>query len=55
MVIRLPLDPYWHNAATWWLENVGFNQASEYDEWLAEQGVVGMPRAVFTNYLEYGY
>ena len=52
MVIRLPLEPYWHNAATWWIENTEGN-LTEYYQWIAEQGVIGLPRKEFTDYLEF--
>ena len=53
MVIRLPLDPYWENAVQWWSKQPGPANSGDYYAWMAEQGAIGLPRAVFTNYLEF--
>lgn len=36
-MIRLPVDPYYVNAATWWLENKNHNN-EKFKAWLKEQG-----------------
>ena len=53
MVIRLPLEPYWHNAITWYQDHVDVNDAQGYLNWMSDQGVIGLPRKIFTNYLEF--
>ena len=53
MVIRLPLEPYWHNAVTWWADQHTCGNIADYYQWMANQGVVGLPRAKFTDYLEF--
>jgi hypothetical protein len=36
-MIRLPVDPYYFNAATWWLKNRN-DDSEEFKAWLKEQG-----------------
>ena len=52
MVIHIPLDPYWYNAANWWSEH-NRGDITEYYQWMFDQGVVGLPRDKFTDYLEF--
>ena len=34
---KLPVDPYYVNAATWWLENRN-HDIEEFNAWMKEQG-----------------
>jgi hypothetical protein len=36
---RLPVDPYYVNAATWWLENNNSNN-DQFKVWMKSQGTV---------------
>jgi hypothetical protein len=36
---RLPVDPYYINAATWWLENCNSNN-DQFKVWLKSQGTI---------------
>ena len=36
---KLPVEPYYVNAATWWLENKNHDN-EEFKAWLKEQGIV---------------
>ena len=49
---RLPIEPYWVNAAEWWLAN----RNSDYDEfnfWLYSQGVFAVKRKSFYPWIEF--
>ena len=52
MVIHIPLDPYWSNAAAWWVANER-GGIDDYYQWMENQGVIGLPRENFTDYLEF--
>lgn len=45
-ITRLPIEPYWANAAFWWLENRNCNNA-EFNQWLYKQGVIPMQHEQF--------
>jgi hypothetical protein len=51
-MIKLPIDPYWENAINWFVEHKQ-GGIRDFHRWLAEQGVVGLPRNEFTPYLEF--
>jgi hypothetical protein len=51
-MIKLPIDPYWENAITWFSEHK-HGGIRDFHRWMAEQGVVGLPRNDFTPYLEF--
>ena len=38
-MFKIPVDPYYVNAATWWLENNNHDN-EEFKAWLKEQGTV---------------
>jgi hypothetical protein len=50
---RLPIEPYWVNAATWWLENCNTNN-DEFCYWLFTQGVFPVKRKSFYPWIEFG-
>ena len=52
VVTRLPIDPYWINAAQWWLANHNYNN-EEFCCWLKEQGVVIVKRYHFYPWLDF--
>jgi len=52
MTTRIPIEPYWENAALWFLNNRG-DSITEYHKWLGEQGIIGLPRPTYTPYLEF--
>ena len=52
LMITLPIEPYWANAITWYLEHISGN-IKQFHAWLSGQGVIGLPRKVFTPYLEF--
>lgn len=52
VVTRLPNDPYWFNAAMWWMTNCNCNN-EEFCGWLSEQGVIIMKRHHFYPWLDF--
>ena len=52
LMITLPIEPYWANATTWYIQNTA-GTIKEFHAWLEYQGVIGLPRGVFTPYLEF--
>ena len=52
-MIQVPLEPYWVNAANWFINKYGTDQ-QEYYRWLADQGVQGLPMLTeFTDHLKF--
>jgi hypothetical protein len=51
-MIRLPIEPYWANAALWWLENRNSNN-EEFRYWLYTQGVFPVQRQSFYPWIEF--
>ena len=51
-MIRLPIEPYWANAALWWLENRNSN-TEEFNYWLYTQGVFPVKRKSFYPWIEF--
>ena len=51
-MIRLPIEPYWANAALWWLENRNSNN-EEFRYWLYTQGVFPVQRKSFYPWIEF--
>ena len=51
-MIRLPIEPYWVNAAEWWLENRNSN-SEEFRYWLYTQGVFPVRRTSFYPWIEF--
>jgi hypothetical protein len=41
-MVRLPITPYWTNAAQWWMDNHNSN-THEFNQWLCVQGVTLQP------------
>ena len=52
LMITLPIEPYWANATTWYIQHTP-GTIEEFHAWLSGQGVIGLPREVFTPYLEF--
>lgn len=52
LMITLPIEPYWANATTWYIQHTS-GTVEEFHAWLSGQGVIGLPREVFTPYLEF--
>lgn len=51
-MIQVPLEPYWVNAANWFIDKYGVDQ-QEYHRWLANQGVVGSQVLTYTDHLKF--
>jgi hypothetical protein len=49
---KLPVDPYYVNAATWWLENRNANN-DEFRAWLECQGVTIKNRDSYYPWLDF--
>lgn len=49
---RLPIEPYWVNAATWWLANCNSDN-TEFNRWLFTQGVFPINRQSFYPWIEF--
>ena len=49
---KLPVEPYWVNAANWWLKNHNDNN-HEFNLWLREQGVHVVKRDKFYPWIEF--
>lgn len=49
---RLPIEPYWVNAATWWLDNCNSDN-TEFNRWLFAQGVFPINRQSFYPWIEF--
>ena len=52
LMITLPIEPYWANATTWYIQH-NEGTIEQFHAWLKYQGVIGLPREVFTPYLEF--
>jgi hypothetical protein len=52
VMTRLPIEPYWVNAAEWWLENHN-NNNEEFRFWLYTQGVFPAVRKTFYPWIEF--
>ena len=52
IMIKLPIEPYWVNAALWWLENRNSN-SEEFRYWLYTQGVFPVKRRSFYPWIEF--
>jgi hypothetical protein len=52
IMIKLPIEPYWANAAVWWLENHNSN-TEEFRYWLYTQGVFPVQRKSFYPWIEF--
>lgn len=51
-MIQLPVEPYYVNAATWWLQNKNSN-ISEFNSWLEGQGVIIKNRDSYYPWLDF--
>lgn len=49
---KLPVEPYYVNAATWWLENQNRDN-EEFKAWLKEQGTVIKDRNSYYPWLDF--
>ena len=49
---RLPVEPYYVNAATWWLENRN-NDNEEFKAWLHSQGTIVEEHDSYYPWLEF--
>jgi len=49
---KLPVDPYYFNAATWWLENMNHDN-EEFKAWLKEQGTEIQKHDSYYPWLEF--
>jgi hypothetical protein len=52
-VNKLPLEPYWVNAAMWFVDNRPSDSILQFHSWLRNQGVINLPREQFTPYIEF--
>jgi hypothetical protein len=52
VMTRLPIEPYWVNAAEWWLANHNSN-TEEFRFWLYTQGVFPVRRRSFYPWIEF--
>lgn len=52
VMTRLPIEPYWVNAAEWWIENHNSN-TEEFGYWLYTQGVSPVMRKSFFPWIEF--
>jgi hypothetical protein len=51
-MIKLPVDPYYINAATWWLNNRECDN-NQFQEWLQYQGVITADRETYYPWLDF--
>lgn len=52
-MIQVPLEPYWVNAANWFIERYGSDQRA-FICWLTDQGVQGLPMVTeYTDHLKF--
>jgi len=51
---KLPVDPYYFNAATWWLKNRNTNNG-EFRAWLKEQGTEIQKHDSYYPWLDFEY
>jgi hypothetical protein len=51
-MIKIPIEPYWANAAIWYVANTE-GDLEEFHDWLKDQGVIGLPRTEYTPYVEF--
>ena len=51
---KLPVDPYYVNAATWWLENKN-DDNEEFKAWLKEQGTEIQKHDSYYPWLDFEY
>lgn len=49
---QLPVEPYWKNAARWWLKNYN-EEIGRYNIWLRDQGVNIVNRPVFYPWIDF--
>jgi len=51
-MITVLVEPYWVNAAEWWLKYRNDNQ-TQFNVWLSKQGVLVKYRKEYTPYIEF--
>ena len=51
---KLPVEPYYVNAATWWLENKNHDN-EEFKAWLKEQGTEIQKHDSYYPWLDFEY
>jgi len=51
---KLPVDPYYFNAANWWLQNRNHDN-EEFKEWMREQGTIIKDRDAYYPWLDFEY
>jgi len=51
---KLPVDPYYFNAANWWLQNRNTNNG-EFRAWLKEQGTEIQKHDSYYPWLDFEY
>lgn len=51
-MVTIPIDPYYVNAATWWLQNKN-NNNDEFKAWLQDQGVTIKDRDSYYPWLDF--
>jgi hypothetical protein len=49
---QLPIEPYWVNAAEWWLANHNSDN-EDFNYWLHTQGVFTVKRKSFYPWIEF--
>jgi len=49
---KLPVDPYYFNAANWWLQNRNHDN-EEFKEWMREQGTIIKDRDGYYPWLDF--
>jgi hypothetical protein len=52
VVTRLPIEPYWVNAAEWWIKHHDCNN-DKFNYWLYTQGVFPVKRRSFYSWIEF--
>jgi len=50
---KLDIEPYWVNAAKWYINNRGISSINDFHNWLRNQGVINLPRKELTLYIEF--
>lgn len=51
-MVTIPVEPYYVNAATWWLQNKN-NNNDEFKAWLQDQGVIIKDRDSYYPWLDF--
>lgn len=51
-ITQLPIEPYWVNAAEWWLANRNTDN-NEFNCWLYSQGLFAVHRESFYPWIEF--